>query len=306
MWIICLQLDPALKQVSSNIAKATHLLQTSREVQTLPRPERDPRPIWLLLPELAFTGYNFRDAGDIAPYLEARESGASSLWARDTAKARGWYVTVGYPERAGEGRGGGEGQAREPVAYNSAVTYGPDGVCAAHYRKRFLYYTDETWAAPNPADAFFAGDVGALGRVGMGICMDINPRGFTAPWAAFEFARHVLESRTPVAAVCMAWLTQLSPPELAELPLQPDQGSFGYWMERFAPLREPGAAPVVVACANRCGVEGAACYAGTSAVMSFRDGSIALCGILGRKEEKCLVVDTEKVCSIDFRSVLGR
>jgi protein N-terminal amidase len=299
MRIICLQFNPQLKQLDANLTAATHLLDTSPSVKSLPADPLNKKTTWLLLPELSFTGYNFRDLPDIEPFLEVQGQGPSSQWARSTALARKWHVTVGYPERSTNPQG-------EPVYYNSTITYDPSGNIVAHARKRFLYYTDETWASEgidkSTSAGFFAGEVRALGRVSMGICMDINPYKFLAPWTDYEFATHIVRERTPLAVLNMAWLTRLTPQELAEQPNQPDQETFGYWIERFWPLRqraEFGCSTVVV-CANRCGTEeGDACYAGTSSVFYFKDGRVSLFGIMGKGEEGCLVVDTDKVCFLN-------
>ncbi len=60
-----------------------------------------------------------------------------------------------------------------PVRYNSVVLVGPDGTVLANYRKRHLYYTDETWASEGPND-FFVANLPGLGRVAMGICESWN------------------------------------------------------------------------------------------------------------------------------------
>jgi protein N-terminal amidase len=137
----------------------------------------------------------------------------------------------------------------------------------------------------------------------MGICMDINPYKFLARWEEYEFATHVLTSRTPLVVLSMAWLTRLTPQELAELPLRPDEETFAYWIQRFQPLVEKGVGgqgmegeggydgPIAVVCANRCGIEGVACYAGTSSVFVVDKGTVNIYDVMGKLEEKCMVVD---------------
>ena len=49
---------------------------------------------------------------------------------------------------------------------------------------------------------------------------------------------------------------------------------------------------IIVIFANRCGVEGNAVYAGTSAVLGVRSGVITVYGLLGRGQEGLLVADT--------------
>jgi protein N-terminal amidase len=214
-----------------------------------------------------------------------------------TAQRYKIFVTVGYPETVPSL----DDAATPATNYNSTVTISPTGHVIGTYRKRFLYYTDETWAKEGDGktspSGFFAGALGALGHVSMGICMDINPQKFLSPWTEYEFASHVLSARTPLVVVNMAWLTRLTPQELTELPLRPDEETFAYWIERFQPLLEANgrigedAGPIVVVCANRCGIEGSACYAGTSSVFMVEAGKVSIFDVLGKLEEKCLVVD---------------
>jgi protein N-terminal amidase len=208
-------------------------------------------------------------------------------------------VTVGYPETIPVTESQKEKDPNAvPSNYNSTVTVSPSGQILGTYRKRFLYYTDETWALEGDGktspSGFFAGILGPLGHVSMGICMDINPYKFLTSWTDYEFASHILSARTPLVVVNMAWLTRLTPQELTELPLRPDEETFAYWIERFQPLlkhKGSDAGPIVVVCANRCGIEGSACYAGTSSVFIVESGKVSVCDVLGKLEEKCMVVD---------------
>lgn len=146
----------------------------------------------------------------------------------------------------------------------------------------------------------------------MGICMDINPRRFEAPWTAYEFATHCVEKDTPLVVLSMAWLTRLLPQDLKDNAMQPDLETLTYWIERFFPIvgskREGG---VVLVLANRCGNEPGTVagvsqgtgedgeevviYAGTSCVLRVQDGNVQLFDILGRAEEALLVADTDEV-----------
>jgi protein N-terminal amidase len=109
---------------------------------------------------------------------------------------------VGYPEAA-EGEGNFNTNFNAEItsstkAFNSLVFVNYEGEVVAHYRKSFLYYTDETWAAEGSG---FLSSVLPLGqsvrrvKVAAGICMDINPYKFEAAWTAYEFANHARESR---------------------------------------------------------------------------------------------------------------
>ena len=66
--------------------------------EELSRPDRLRNLDLLVLPELAFTGYNFPSLDAIAPYLEPTAQGPSTRWASRTARRLGCSVAVGYPE----------------------------------------------------------------------------------------------------------------------------------------------------------------------------------------------------------------
>ncbi|KAF2638975.1 carbon-nitrogen hydrolase [Massarina eburnea CBS 473.64] len=282
MKVALLQFAPEVGKVGENIRRADEILQKTRIPTDLG---------WLILPEMAFSGYNFHSLEEIKPYLEPTTAGVSTQWAIQVAKHYSCHVTVGYPEIT----------TTEPkTQYNSTVTISPTGTILVNYRKSFLYYTDETWAS-EPTSTFYTGILGDLGPVTHGICMDINPHRFLAPWAAYEFATAALNSPhispgtlPPLICVSMAWLCHLSPEELVQEPNNPDVATIAYWVERFQPLVEKskeveGVTYVVLA--NRSGVEKGVCYAGSSTVMKIEAGGVSLFQTAGKSEEKCLVVD---------------
>lgn len=117
--------------------------------------------------------------------------------------------------------------------YNSTITVSPDGRTLAQYRKTHLYYTDETWAQESdtkwlttslPVDltsSLVCG--GGLETVTtFGICMDLNPHQFTAPWTLYELATHTQATETQLLLLSMAWLTSLDSTELAASAMEPD------------------------------------------------------------------------------------
>lgn len=173
MRIGCLQFAPQVGEVNHNLTLADDILRNA-----------SPKNLDLLvLPELAFTGYNFKSLNAIAPFLEPTTSGISAVWARDTAQKHNCTVVVGYPETV-------DVSAKWPTSpeyYNAAMAVSPSGATLANYRKSFLYYTDETWALEGP-DGFFHGEFEGLGNVAMGICMDLNPYKFEAAWTDWELA----------------------------------------------------------------------------------------------------------------------
>lgn len=192
------------------------------------------------------------------------------------------------------------------------MTVSPSGEIVANYRKSFLYYTDETWASEGDA-GFYHGSLGSLGPACMGICMDINPYRFASPWTEYEFATHCVNTATPLVILSMAWLTRLTPQELLEDAGTPDLDTLTYWIERFLPVVSAQEMEMIVVLANRCGTEpgniaGATRglddddddedvvgYAGSSAVLRIKNGTVQLYDILGRSQQKTLVVDTAQV-----------
>ncbi|KAK4228262.1 putative carbon-nitrogen hydrolase protein, partial [Podospora fimiseda] len=284
MRIACLQFAPQVGHVSNNISRADQIISEAHpgDLQDLDL---------LVLPEMAFSGYNFKSLQEIMPYLEPAASGISADWARTMARKYNCVVGVGYPEVVREKQDGQEVSKN----YNSLVFIGKDGKVAANYRKSFLYYTDETWALEG--NGFYQGKLDGLGKVAMGICMDINPYKFEAPWDAFEFGCHVRKIRANLAIVSMAWLTFADRELFASIPKRPDLETLQYWVRRLEPVMrtdDDSTEEIIVVFANRCGTEDEVLYAGTSTVVGIQNGEVNVYGILGRGEENLLVVDTDK------------
>ncbi|KAI0532428.1 carbon-nitrogen hydrolase [Xylaria digitata] len=280
MRIGCLQFAPQVGDIDDNINRADAVLSKA-----------NPENLDLLvLPELAFAGYNFKSLQEISPFLEPQGSGISALWARDVALRLNCVVTIGYPEKE-------DVEAKWPTSpeyYNSVIAVNADGETIAHYRKNFLYYTDETWALEGQ-EGFYGGYIPQLGNTSMGICMDINPYKFEAPWHAFEFAFHCLEVEANLVIVTMAWLTREDASLFSCIPNEPDMDTLTYWMARLEPLiRSENQEEIIIIFCNRTGIERDAVYAGTSTVIGVKDGEVNVYGLLGRGEEKLLVVDTDK------------
>lgn len=245
-------------------------------------------------------------------------------------------------------------KAEDARRFNSLLIVDPSGDLLLNYQKRFLYYTDEPWASEgqngkgvlslpvslpmekgeqlNVSNSTSSGSSisGQLHHIhtAVGICMDINPYKFIAPYTAYEFATHVLESGSKLVILSMAWLTLLSSEELASKPKTPDTDTFRYWIKRFWPLivrDDWDGNEIVLVFANRTGEEkGAegkdtARYAGTSCVMAIRkaqngdeekdkylDAEIAVWERLGRAEEAVCFVDTDLPPKMTFRVFKGQ
>ncbi|KAL9098530.1 MAG: hypothetical protein Q9163_005829 [Psora crenata] len=270
----------------------------------------------LVLPELAFSGYN-HTLSSIVPLLEPTCAGPTTVWARQTAATYKCIVSVGYPERftppaprveLGQGRKG------DVLAYNSTVTVSPEGEILAHYRKTHLYYTDEGWAKEGP-EGWLTKALPPLQyhnkevKAAFGICMDLNPYRFTAPWDAYEFCTSAVNAQADALVLSMAWLSSLPAAELKARPQTPDLDTFTYWLNRLTPLIEADQ-EVLVVCANRTGeepgrnpcgqVEEGVRYAGTSWVGRVGKGKVHVWGMMGRAEDAFLAVDTEAEPTASF------
>jgi protein N-terminal amidase len=209
------------------------------------------------------TGYNFPSLDAVKPYVEPAGKGRTAAWARETARRLQCIVCVGYPEIEFTTSEGEEGESQQENYYNSLLIISPTGSILHNYRKAFLYYADETWASegsaelgcrnltlplPSPASNHLpevpeSQDIDKSLSIHtreisttFGICMDINPYRFEAPYSAFEFAHRVLDSRSELVIVSMAWLTLLTREELDALRGKPEMDTFNYWIQRFLPL----------------------------------------------------------------------
>ncbi|ESZ90628.1 putative protein N-terminal amidase [Sclerotinia borealis F-4128] len=302
MKIACLQFAPQVGDVEKNLSRADAVLSkaNSEDIDLL------------VLPEMAFSGksripdifsdndlsdsrltnyigYNFSSLKHITPYLEFATFGTTSLWAKKTALKHNCIVTVGYPEKVDPC----SSESAKPEYYNSTLTVNKEGKIVANYRKSFLYYTDETWA--HEGSGFFNGHIDGLGNVAIGICMDLNPYKFEAPWNAYEFAYHVLHKQANIVMLSMAWLTREDQKSFGLLAKEPDMETISYWIARLEPiLRADVTGEIIIVLANRCGTEREATYAGTSAVLGIKNGEVRVYGLLGRGEEELLIVDTNE------------
>ena len=104
------------------------------------------------------------------------------------------------------------------------------------------------------------GESGQLVKAVAGICVDINPYNFEAPWTAYEPANHAREARAKVVLLSMAWsMTHRSREELADQAMAPDGDTVAYWVERLRPLMDSSKGAeqeVIISCAHRVGAEG--------------------------------------------------
>ncbi|KAJ3020413.1 Carbon-nitrogen hydrolase [Thoreauomyces humboldtii] len=278
MRLACLQLSPELGQPTRNRSHADALLA---ELE-LKKGSVD----LLILPEMCFSGYTFASREAVLPFAE-KDDGETVQWAKRWAKALDATVQVGFPRLVPS-----EAADSPPILYNSVAIVGPTSVLN-FYDKHFLFETDQAWASPGSS---FRNIPTSLGVLGPGICMDLNPFEFEAPFDAYEYANWHLKHGTQTLTLSMAWILGEEGGEgddggemWGEMPVQ---SSLRYWAMRMHPVVEADD-PVIFACANRVGQEKETTFCGSSCVMVLGGKQITLLGALGRREEGVLLVDTE-------------
>ncbi|KAB5531353.1 carbon-nitrogen hydrolase [Coniochaeta sp. 2T2.1] len=300
MRIACLQFSPQVGDIDNNLNRADAVLNKAK-------PEELEALDLLVLPEMAFSGYNFKSLQQIHPFLEPSGSGISSLWARTTALKFNTKVIVGYPEKVDMR----DKWPASPEYYDSAIMVNGDGENVLNYRKRFLYKTDETWALEGDG-GFHEADIAGLGKTVVGMCMDLNPYRFESPWNAFEFGFHALKVEPDLIIINMSWVTRQDHREFSRMLAEPDMETLTYWVQRLEPLisAELEKEIIVVFC-NRCGQEDEALYAGTSAIIGVKGGEVNVYALAGRGTKEFLMADTNNppfaklVQSVDEQYIEG-
>ncbi|KAJ3362948.1 Carbon-nitrogen hydrolase [Allomyces javanicus] len=210
----------------------------------------------LMLPEMGFTGYTFKDLDDIRPFLESHD-GRTVQWCQRTARRLNAWVVAGFPSTVVENGA--------PKYYNSMCVVDRTGAVVTIYHKHFLFEKDERWAHEGPS--FRAVQNTEFGTVGFGICMDLNPRQFKTDWYLMEFANFHATKQSKLILCCMAWLRPKDEP--ADSDETNTTMTIPYWIERLRPL--DGSNTTVVIC-NRTGggaAEEGARFCGHSCVIRF-------------------------------------
>jgi protein N-terminal amidase len=208
--VACIQINPVIGQVEANIAKVRKLLSSVPPVDMV------------LLPELAITGYNFKSPSMIKPYLESQREGGSSInLAKEISTKFQCFTLIGYPE------------VYDSTIYNSTTLIAPNGKFLQNYRKTFLYEADEVWGClENPQKGFKSFPLILdkqyyinpdscreynVVQTNIGICMDLNPYKFEAPFNEFEFSLSCFAQKVKLILCPMAWLSPDSPSTKSEL-----------------------------------------------------------------------------------------
>lgn len=170
-------------------------------------------PDIIVFPEFALVGYNFHSREHILPYTSYADEGPSLDLAIKVSKQFGCFTVIGYPEKTKCGR-----------LFNSALVVNSYGERIFNYRKSFLYFTDDNWGClENPIGfqtfqlPFVKKAIDAKGQrhdisltTSIGICMDLSPYKFEAPFDNYEFASFNVDRNTELIICPTAWLHQMS------------------------------------------------------------------------------------------------
>jgi len=187
----------------------------------------------IVLPELASSGYVFSDETEAQRTSEDPDEGPLVVALTRVCRSTGAYIVVGLNERDGEAR------------HNSALLLGPDGRLAT-YRKLHLYNDEKSWFAPGvdlPIVEL------PFGRVGMLICFDL--------WFS-EPARALALAGAEVIAVPTNWVGSF------KRTVYDDRG---YCQGDYMAMAASAQNAVVMACADRIGVERGTQFLGASIIV---------------------------------------
>lgn len=111
----------------------------------------------LVLPELAFSGYQFVTRDEVMDLSERVPDGPTTRVCVDLARCYNMHLVVGLPERDGD------------RCYNSAIVVGPSGFLGC-YRKTHLFFEETLFFSPGDS-GLQVWDIGQT-RIGVMICYD--------------------------------------------------------------------------------------------------------------------------------------
>jgi N-carbamoylputrescine amidase len=211
----------------------------------------------IVLPELASSGYVFGDEAEAQRAAEDPDDGPTVRALREVSAAHGCYIVAGISERAGDCR------------HNSAVLIGASGRMAT-YRKLHLYYDEQTWF--QPGDELPIVDL-PFGRVGMIICFDL--------WFP-EPARALALAGAEIIAVPTNWVASFKRTVWDER---------GYCQGDYVAMATAAQNGVVMACADRVGVERNVNFIGASIIVGADGWPVS--GPASKDEDELLVADVD-------------
>jgi protein N-terminal amidase len=276
---ILIQNHPTPRDVKANIQQIEKMLS-----QYTPEDEID----IILFPEMALTGYIFDNIEDVDPHAEEFDKGVTYEFCSSLAKIFNSYVFCGYPEKS---------LNKENNVYeyfNSCMIVDREGIALPSYRKHFLYEMDKKWCLEGAEFGSMQIQTrsGKNVTLGIGICMDINPYEFTAPWDKMEFSNFCVNKNVDVILFLTNWIDQ-----------EPNKNSnkeieyqINYWAARLEPFFSKNlnsGKPVYFLAADRCGKERETNFIGCSCAIKIQNRLTSLLKCLSKSEEKAIMAKLE-------------
>ena len=244
--VLCVQFEPKYKDIKSNIAHLEQMLSKYSE--------QDGIDI-IVFPEMSLSGYIFDNPQDIKPYTSLYNQGEQFEFISKISKRLKCYSFLGYAEVTHDGK-----------YYNSCFIITPEGESLPSYRKHFLYQDDERWSLEGNEFGYMeiTTKKGIKLKLGIGICMDINPYKFKSPFNKMEFANHCLSKNVDLIVFPTNWIdnepNNISKKHKFEL--------WNYWAERMRPYDyAKNKKNVYMLFANRIGKEKTTTFHGCSCIM---------------------------------------
>jgi predicted amidohydrolase len=211
----------------------------------------------VVLPELASSGYVFASESEAAATAEDAAGGDLAAALTSICADSGMHCVVGVNERSAG------------VRHNSAVLFGPQGHIAT-YRKLHLFNDEKSWFEPG-------GELPVVdlpfGRVGMVICFDL--------WFP-EAVRALALAGAEVVAVPTNWVGSFK---------RQLYDAAGYCQGDIVAMASAAQNGVVMACADRVGVEREVRFLGCSLIVGTDGWPVS--GPAGPDEEVLLVADVD-------------
>src|SRR4051794_8660445 len=144
----CISFNPQLNERGSNIEALSALVEEAAQQGAK----------FIVTPEMATTGYHYRDREAIRPFVDTIPGQTTAIFSSICCQYNA-YIVLSFPEV----------DPSTDLFYISAALIGPSGWIGT-YRKIHLWECEAHWAAP--------GDLGvsvfetAIGRIAIIICMD--------------------------------------------------------------------------------------------------------------------------------------
>jgi N-carbamoylputrescine amidase len=215
----------------------------------------------IVLPELATTGYVFRNREEAFAHSESVTDGPTVQMLTRIAVDRNVYIVGCIVEREGE------------RIFDTAVLVGPDGYIG-RYRKTHLWNTEKLWFTPG--DEGFAVFDTRIGRIGLLVCWDI--------WFP-ETARIVTQMGADIICIPTGWVW--TPPPLYD--------ASGVCMAAHLTITAAHANNVFIATADRIGEERGAGFMGNSLIAGTNGWPIDR--IAGPDEDTIIFADVDLASS---------